>query len=247
VPLIIPPFTQYQAPVIPLRGLWNAKPSEGDKLISAEVDWGGYPPGQAVQFSLSGNSPVAFSQIVALTIDNARCGSDVQFIFSDSGYILQVPSHCQGTFPVFTNSLNFYVVALNASPSDVTCFLVHNSMPPPVAMLPSSAQNSAAVAGVNMTNGLTQIIPATINGTLRGGSLILDAWAVTANQGAGIQLLDGRGVFLWSTAITTSTVITLPIALGNLAVRFQQGVRLQIQGNSFTSAAINVNLYYTVP
>jgi hypothetical protein len=112
MPLQIPAFVQYQGVTPILRGLWNQKPVEGDRFISAEIDWGtlgGTPPYTCVQFQLSGNSPVALSQIVALSIDNGRCGSDADFIFPDSGFVLTVAAHNQGIFPVFTNALSFYV------------------------------------------------------------------------------------------------------------------------------------------
>jgi hypothetical protein len=247
VPLIIPPFTQFQGSLFPLRGLWNHAPGEGDRLISVEIDWGSYPPGQAVQLSLSGNSPVAFSQIVALTVDNARCGSDVQFVFSDSGHILQVPAHCQGTFPVFTNSLNFFMVALNAAPNDITCAMIHNSMPPPVAMLPSSAQNSAAVIGFPIANGSIVVVPATVNGTLRGGNIQLNFAAFTPPQVANLSLRDGHGNNLWFGQISPSPNSSIVIPLDGLNVRFFQGLNFVIAASTITAGSGGVNVYYTVP
>ena len=174
MPLIIPPFSQYQAPLFPLRGLWNTPPAEGDMFVNAEIDWGTYPPGQAVQFALSGNSPVAFSQIVALSVDNSRCGADLQFIFADSGFVLRVPAHAGGTFPVYTNALNFFVAAIGAGSSDATVLNVHNSMPPPIQLALSAQQNSVAVGGVPTTNGDTTLIAPPTSGTLNGASIVID-------------------------------------------------------------------------
>jgi hypothetical protein len=111
MPLSIPAFDQYQSPMFPLRGLWNCVPREGDKFVNVEIDWQTTTKTTCVQFSLSGNSPVALSQIVALYVDNGRSGSDVDFIFPDSGFVLTVPAHNQGMFPVLTNALMFYASA----------------------------------------------------------------------------------------------------------------------------------------
>jgi hypothetical protein len=244
MPLRIPPSAQYQAPMFPLRGLWNHKPDEGDRLISVEIDWGVYPAGQAVQFQLSGNSPVAFSQIVALTVDNARCGSDVQFIFSDSGQILQIPAHTQGTFPVFTNGLSFYCVALNAGTTDVTCAVIHNSMPPPIQMLASSAQNSAVAAGLAVANGTTPIVPAPASGTLNGFSF--DVIGGSTAQAAQFSLVDGAGHTLWSNVIQgPATNVSQPV--GGINTRFFNGLSLVIGNNSLVGASVNLNVYFTVP
>ena len=98
MPIVVPPYVQYQAPLYPLRGLWNSVPPEGDRMVAAEIDWGiTTGPGMAVQFQLSGNSPVAFSQIVAMQVDNTSNNSDVQFLFPDSGYTLVVPAYTQLT------------------------------------------------------------------------------------------------------------------------------------------------------
>ena len=74
----IPAFVQYQQPMFPLRGLWNNAPPEGDYFINCTLDWAAVDA-TAVQFSVAGNSPVALSQIVALAVDNSRCGADVDF------------------------------------------------------------------------------------------------------------------------------------------------------------------------
>jgi hypothetical protein len=248
MPLIIPPFTQFQGSLFPLRGLWNKKPVEGDRLISAEVDWGGYPPGQGVQFALSGNSPVSFSQIVALTVDNSRCGSDVQFVFSDSGYMLNVPSHCQGVFPVFSNGLSFYIIGLNTSASDVTCVLIHNSMPPPIAMLPTDSQSTAAISNVVASNGTFAIIPATVNGTLNGASIVVNAYVVsTPPQALLLTLVDGRNVTIWSSVVTVAAPAVVSVPLTGINVRFFQGLSIRISSDTITSANLNANVYYTVP
>jgi hypothetical protein len=235
--------------MFPLRGLWNTKPAEGDRFAAAEIDWGSYPPGQGVQFQLSGNSPVALSQIVALTVDNARCGSDVQFVFADSGFILQVPAHAGGVYPVFTNGLSFYVIALGAGASDVTCVNVHNSLPPPIPLQLSERQNTAAITGINIANGSTPIVPAPKSGTLNAASIVIDYVIPAGGGGLQMALQDGAGALLWTSTfhapVSTSGVQHFEIS--GLAVRFINGLNLIVINSTIVSNDIIVNAYYTVP
>lgn len=249
VPIIIPPFSQYQAPLFPLRGLWNTPPAEGDMFVNAEVDWGTYPPGQAVQFALSGNSPVAFSQIVALSVDNSRCGADVQFIFADSGFVLLVPAHAGGTFPVYTNGLNFFVAAIGAGASDVTVLNVHNSMPPPIQMALSERQNSVSFTGIAPTNGTTVIVPAPTSGTLNGASIMVDYIESATETGLQLALTDGTGKSLWQTTFHAplNTQGVQSFELTGMSVRFVNGLYLAIINSTLTGNDVIVNAYYTVP
>lgn len=234
--------------MFPLRGLWNAKPEEGDRFAAAEIDWGTYPAGQGVQFALSGNSPVAFTQIVALSVDNSRCGSDTQFIFADSGFVLQVPAHASGVYPVFTNGLMFYAVALNAGASDVTNLFVHNSLPPPLAVQLSERQNTVAVRGIALANGTTQLLPPTVSGTLNGLYLSINYGAGASAGVAEIDLVDSRGA-VWITTIDAmaNTNGMVPLNASGLAVRFFNGLSLVVSANTFAGNSIVANIYYTVP
>jgi hypothetical protein len=132
MPQTVPPFAQFQAPLILRRGLWNAKPPEGDRFCNAEIDWittrGSLT---AVQFLLSDNSPIALSQIVALCVDNSRSGADVDFLFPSSGFLLTVAARTQGLYPVFSNALMFYAIAVSAAAGDITMIQILNSLGPP--------------------------------------------------------------------------------------------------------------------
>jgi hypothetical protein len=249
MPLVIPPFTQFQAPLFPLRGLWNVKPAEGDRFVAAEIDWGTYPPGQGVQFQLSGNSPVALSQIVALSVDNARCGSDIQFVFADSGFILQVPAHAAGVYPVFTNGLMFYAIATHAGGSDVTNLNVHNSMPPPVPVQLSSQQQHASSAAIPLVNGNTQVIPVAISGTLTGIQVIADQVAGATAESFNVTLIDGSGAVLWfnNFRVPANADGSVPIVIAPIALRFFNGVIANIAFSTVTGGFLSVNLYYTTP
>jgi hypothetical protein len=249
LPLTIPPFVQYQSPIVPLRGLWNTSPKEGDMMISAEIDWLVSPPGNAVQFSLSGNSPVAISQIVALGVDNSRSGADVQFVFSDSGSQLVVPAHNQLVAPVFTNGLMFYAIAGAAVLGDVTAFLVFNSMPPPVPIAPSIAQNHAAITGVPLSNGTTPVIPPPTTGTLNTISMIISPTGGASPGVIVVSLVDGTGRAVWSSAIElpAGETQTIPIDVSGLSLRFVNGLNLVLSGASNISGWMFGNLYFSTP
>jgi hypothetical protein len=246
MPLSIPAFDQYQQPLIPLRGLWNRAPVEGDQMVTAEIDWLVTTKSTAVQFSLSGNSPVSMSQIVALGVDNSRSGADVAFIFPDSGSQLVVPAHNQLISPVFTNALMFYASSPLAIIGDVVSFQIFNSMPPPVPIAPSQAQNHATVAPIQLqTNGVTQVIPLGVNGTVN--SISVNAMSAGAGV-ASLLLADGAGRSLWQTIFELPAAggsVTYPI--DNLSTRFVNGVTLSITSSSFTAGWIVVNLYYSQP
>jgi hypothetical protein len=250
MPLTIPAFVQYQSPMFPLRGLWNRAPVEGDQFVNAEIDWTVSPPGQAVQFSLSGNSPVALSQIVALSIDNGRCGVDVDFIFPDSGFVLTVAAHCQGLYPVFTNALMFYAAGAGAAIGDVTIIQILNSLPPPIPIAPTQAQNHAGVTGIVISaTGSTQVVPLGVNGTLNLFQLIVPVQqGATAGVGDFV-LFDGTGKGLWNGVVdaTASTASNFTFTVP-MNVRFVKGIVLTIPVTNLTAGAPAVaNCYYTTP
>lgn len=245
MPLKLPPFNQYQSPIVPLRGLWNSTPIEGDKFVAAEIEWLVTTTQQAVQFAISANSPVSFSQIVALAVDNSRSGSDVQFVFSDSGFILAVPANEQLVAPVFTNGLMFYVVAQGAVEGDITAFSVLNSMPPPIMIAPALAQNHASVIGQPITIGTLPVVAAGVNGTLN--TLSLSVGLAAAGESGQFELVDGSGRLLWTTFIEASEAETLPINLSGLSIRFTDGLNLVTLPGSTMTGGVVVNAYYTTP
>ena len=249
MPLSIPAFDQYQQPLIPLRGLWNAAPREGDKYVNVEIDWLVTTKSTAVQFNLSGNSPVSLSQIVALYVDNGRSGSDVDFIFPDSGFVLTVAAHNQGLFPVLTNALMFYASAPNAAAGDVTIAQILNSQPPPIPIVASVTQNHGSTVGIPIqVNGSTPIIPAGINGTLN--SLVVNVSAIEgATASASLALNDGAGHIVWAAnvAFTGATANTITFPVPNLFLRFFNGLNFTVSGTTFTGGWVNVNAYYSTP
>jgi hypothetical protein len=250
MPLSIPAFDQYQSPMFPLRGLWNCVPREGDKFVNVEIDWQTTTKTTCVQFSLSGNSPVALSQIVALYVDNGRSGSDVDFIFPDSGFVLTVPAHNQGMFPVLTNALMFYASAPTSALGDVTIVQILNSLPPPIPIVASTLQNHAAVSAIPLVNGSTIVVPQSVggqvnNGTLNSGVVILD---VTTAGSVQVSLTDGLGASLWSAQLPAIGVGIVSLPVGPISVRFIKGVNFVVAsvGGGLAGTA-SVNLYYSTP
>jgi hypothetical protein len=235
--------------MFPLRGLWNHAPEEGDYLITCEVDWLVSPPGNAVQFSVQGNSPVALSQIVALAVDNSKSGADVQFIFTDSGFKLTVPAHNQVVAPVFTNGLSFIANAPGAIVGDQTVFQILNSAAMPVSIAPSVLQNVGSVVGITTANGSTPIVSSTISGSLNTASISFNFGGVAAAGQMQILLEDGTGKILWTgeiSVLATPAEIN-PILIPNLSIRFVNGINIVVVNSNIVGGAIIANLYYTTP
>ncbi|PWT78040.1 MAG: hypothetical protein C5B60_01795 [Chloroflexi bacterium] len=244
MPLTVPPFTQFQGTMFPLRGLWNKPPAEGDRFVNVEIDWGSTNT-QAVQFSLSGNSPVALSQIVALYVDNRRCGVDCDFQFPDSGFLLTVPARAQGMFPILTNALMFYAIAAGAGAADITIVQILNSLPPPIPLLPTASQNSAGISGIPITSGLTSLVASPLSGTLNTIALQIDATAATP-QTLTLSLQDGTGATVWIGYYQIGTSgVNIPVNISGLNVRFRNGLSLGVQTSGAIAGAIAANVYYS--
>jgi len=251
--IVVPPFVQYQSPIVPLRGLWNAQPGEGDRFVTCEIDWSVTTgPGMAVQFALSGNSPVALSQIVAFNVDNTRNAVDVSFLFPDSGYTLLVPAYSQGVFPVFTNALMFYATAPGADAGDRTVFQVLNSMPPPVSIARTQEQETASVVGFSLeTTGTYPVIAAGINGTLILAQMNFVLPPDVAGDFAQVALEDGNGRALWVGLLASSAAEgNVLVSLGPVRIGFVNGVVFNVLRTALPPSGASggtVNVYYESP
>lgn len=244
MPQTIPPFVQYQEQMVPLRGLWNTAPAEGEYFVNFFIDWGSYNS-KAVQVTVAGNSPVALSQIVCLVVDNSRCGSDIDFLFPDSGFSLTIPAHNGGVFPVLTNALMFYAVGMGAGQGDTTVFQALNSMPPPVMIQPSETLNNVSESGIPLTqstNAYITLLPATASGLLTGFAIQAVGGETTST--ANLDLVDGTGKILWAGGIYQQPE---QINVSGLNVRFHGGIKIGILGSDFGAGTLFVNLYYTTP
>jgi hypothetical protein len=229
----------------PLRGLWNHKPVEGDKFVSAEIDWGvTTKAGNAVQFALSGNSPVALSQIVAVNVDNARNNVDVLFLFPDSGFVLQVPAYAQGFYPVLTNALMFYVSAPGAVIGDHTVFNVLNSMPPAIPVQVTKSQLVANVASFNIaTAGSAVLVPAGVNGMVSAFSFTYSGGVTTG--AATNALVDGSGRTIWLGVVSSPGA---PVVFSGIALQFVNGINIVVSNTTIAAGSFaSVTLYYGVP
>jgi hypothetical protein len=251
VPLQLPPFSQYQAPLVPLRGLWNHRPAEGDKLVNLEINWDPATTKQNVAVSLGGNSPVSLSQIAALYVDNAGCGSSVSFVFPDTGFELTIPANEQSLFPVFTNALTFYCVGATAQVGDRTVIQVLNSVPPPIALTPASLTSTTAVTGANLTANLTfPLIGPGIDGTLV--ALDVNGWAQASANGQEARLVvtDGGGSPpAWYATIGAGLTGTIQFDFNpQLNVRFVNGLTCQVIATvPLAGGHFSINTYYRTP
>jgi hypothetical protein len=241
----VPPFDQYQSPLVPLRGLWHAAPVEGDRFVNVDIAWLVTTRNQAVQFSLSGNSPVALSQIVALSVDNSRSGAAIDFVFPDSGFVLTCPARNSGVFPVFTNALMFYAVANGAIAGDETIFQILNSMSPTIMILSSQTQNHANIVGASLVNGTTPIIPAGVNGTLNTLDFTVDPGS--AGGGAQLELVDGTGRIVWVASPSETTSDSQRYSVTGLSVRFVNGLNLVVSSSTIAAGLTVGNVYYSTP
>ena len=220
-------------------------------MVSAEIDWLVTTKSQAVQFSLSGNSPVSMSQIVALGVDNSRSGADVAFIFPDSGFVLTVPAHNQLIAPVFTNALMFYASSPAAIVGDIVSFQIFNSMPPPVPIAPSTAQNHASASPAfrcsqrddakssrrrqrHAQHGLDY--GDDFGRGRRRDALLADL--VRRDRQDVVANLPQRAA--------GDSVIDPTFPLSGLNIRFVNGVVAVVSGSTLTGA-LTINLYYSTP
>jgi hypothetical protein len=140
----------------------------------------------------------------------------------------------------------FYAVAPTATTGDRTVFQVLNSMPPPVTVLPSEEMTQSTASTLPVVNGVTQIVPAGITGTLQGFEFSLEA----NTQGSGLLgLQDGLNRLLWVRGFTLVVNTSGASALSGLRLRFYNGLVLAISQSSWTAlqAAAAYNVYYSVP
>lgn len=255
MPLAIPPAVNYPNPLSYVPARWNQVPVEGAKFVPIEIDWGSMGgTSKCVNFNLQNNANLAFSQIVAVKFDNSACGSDVQIIFPDTGDTVTFPAYQQSITPVFTNGQQFFVLAPNAQPEDVTLFSVHNAMPPPVDLSRSSVQEFAAQVAIPVATGTTTLVPSTVSGTLEQvqingyvsfGGVVLTTLLVKVQDGNGTLLGGFEVAGNTNSTVLSGTLYTSP----PISVRFTNGLflvqteggGLSVSGNLFSS------VYYRAP
>jgi hypothetical protein len=228
-------------------------------MVPIEIDWnnmGG--PQYCVAINLQNNATLNFSQIVALSVDNSDCGSDIRFIFPDTGETTTIPAGAPKVIiEVFTNQVQFYVQAgINSqivSSGDQTRFSIHNTMPPPIAIPVTQEQQFANAAAIATSVGSTQLIAAGQNGRLEGVDIMFQFPTSTdPAKTCTWQLVDGD-----SNVIATGTVASTSLNATNLpgvfrqsdmAVTFVDGLSFEITVSTIApDGTASVNLYYRAP
>lgn len=250
MPINVPPAVNFPDPLVALPTRYLQDPVEGAKFIHCEVDWGSMGgASKCVNFNLQNNATLAFSQIVALAVDNSGCGADVEFVFPDSAETLSIPAYSPKVIvEVFTNQRQFYLQAPNAQSEDVTNFSIHNTLPPPIAVPTSQEQEFANVGSISGdATSNTAIIPAGINGSLETANILF--YTGTVSGGATWELIDGNNNVLAAGIAAASSISTsIILDLQSVRVRFQNGLYFKIIATSFTGGAIfSINLYYRTP
>lgn len=263
MPLTIPPAVNYQSPVMPLPDMWMGNPPEGAMMVPCEVLWasmGGAGSNKCIAFNLAQNAPQTFSRIAALSVDNSKCGADVQFVFTDTGDVVTIPAYSPKIIvPVFSRDTKFFL--LNANPllsGDVTRFIAHNTMPPPLAVPVTQAQNIIAVGAQDIAAGTTALLAAGNSGTLENGVVTITSQAGGGSFLARFEIQDGTGKklasFAWShtnTAGTDWAVTAIAWQISQAHLRFSNGLNLVQTILSGAASAnqnfISTNLYYRTP
>lgn len=246
--LTIPPSVNYPDLLTPVPALWSKKPIEGNKHIGGTINWGSMGgSGKTVTINVGGNAAQPVSQIAAITVDNSLSGSDVTFIFPDTGQTVPVPAYQAGTFPVFTTGTQFYISAPQALSVDRTSFVVHNAVPPHTNVPKTEFQNVAVAQSINLAAGTTQIVPATVTGTLSSLNIQIN------NSGAGSATLaieDGTSAVLSSVTGANGTPNPYSqqlLNLTNLSVRFQGGLKGVVIISGTPAGSFVVNAMYRTP
>lgn len=252
--LQIPPSANYRSPLITLPSRWNNPPIEGTRFVPAEILWstmGG--TGQSVQMNLSGLGAQTFTQIVSLSVDNSQCGADVVFIFPDTQQTYTVPAYSPNdVFPVFTGTTQFYIKAVGQlAPADVTRFAVHNSLPPPISIPVTAAQQVAALNSIPLTGaGSTLILAATIDGTFENLAVSVAVPNAPAVFNIGLLFEDGLGQDLASVNVAGNAASTINATILNLSMvskRFRNGMTVTQSGGPNSGGTLSINLFYRTP
>lgn len=252
----VPPAVNYPNPLVALVARYLNPPREGNRMIPVEIDWGTMGgASHCVAINLQNNATLEFSQIIALAVDNSDCGADVRFVFPDTGETTTIPAGSPKTIiEVFTNQVQFFVVAgFNSETvlaNDSTRFSIHNSLPPPISVPISVEQESAVFNAINADGAtMTQLVPATVSGTLQGIQVLRTS--PFANSGAQAFLIkDGTGkVITGGTFDSDSGTVSFDaiiLDLNPMNVRFSQGLQM-LQSGVNVGGKYCVNLLFRIP
>jgi hypothetical protein len=245
--LIIPPAVNYQAPIVSIPTLYNNAPKEGRRMVPITIPWNSAGPNNCVYINTSQNTPNPISQIVALAVDNTRCGSDVIFSFPDTQQTITVPTGESVVIPVFTGSLSFYVLSPDALSTDVTNFIIHNSLPPAIDINKSRFVNvvSSVIVATNTTLS-EQLIPVGVNGTITDINLSVSAQSTTGGDLIGyFNLHDENSDVSIYAAFGYQGGLCLNVS--NTAIRFNDGFKISFVEAGNIPLYVSVFIAYSVP
>lgn len=256
--ILIPPAVNYPSPMITLNSRLLTVAPEGPRSIPCEILWasmGG--AAHCVSFNVQNISQSAFSQIVSLKIDNSQCGSDIQFIFTDTSEVVTIPAYSPLVIvPVFTGQKQFFVVALGEEPVDITRFQLLNFVPPPIAVPTSQEQNNASANNVAITGSgaALQVIPLGVSGTLEDIQMSVAIVSATSAGASSFSLQDGSSPpkqLAWASVAgaNAASFSANILSLSPAAIRFNNGVTLAQFGawNPSGAAFLTYNILYRVP
>lgn len=256
--LVIPPNVKnYSSPLnsVPLN--WTEEAPEGPKGIQCAITWNAAQsgPNKAVYLNMQNNAPLNFSKIRAIVVDNSANGSDVQVVFPDTETTFTVPAYTPyAIVPVFTNQTQLYILSPLALATDKTAFMVLNTLPPPLAVPVTQAQNLFSSVNIDVAvSGSLQIVPTTVNGTLENVFISTTLNGTPGNVDLSVVVKDGLGNALLNGSARNEsggsvvTVATLFEASG-LHVRFSGGLVLEwTTVGAPALALLTPNLYYRTP
>jgi len=248
----IPGASPYRGNYQSFRSVLMNAPPEGNMTVPVAVKWDGDTDSGAVWFNLISQTNLQISQICALYVDNLENSQDVEIVFPDTQFRLDVPAFSEGLFPVVTNALNFYASCPAASDGDSTFIQILNFNPPPIAIEKSNFSVGAANNNIAVPSGNNNTVLFQGAGVLRGFDIFVRVTAVSADDAVQVQILDGiGGTVLFSTSYFISSangVQNLALAsMTGLQIPFTQAlvVHLIDNGGDVTSGVISAQVYYS--
>jgi hypothetical protein len=155
--------------------------------------------------------------------------------------------------PVFTNVQQFYVRALGLVDTDITRFVILNSMPPPVVVPTALEQQIANTANV-ASDGATavQLVPLGVNGTLQHLEIFVACGGAVAQFHRTLFLKDGSvaPVTVAQSQVDVAkdaTMDVLAISYQNVNIPFTNGLHFTQGGDAGAEGYISLNALYRTP
>lgn len=251
----------YPSPLVALASPFGTEPAEGRYQVPVEIDWGSMGGADylvGINLANSGNTKF-ISQLCAVHVDNSACGSDIQFIFTDTAETITIPAYTPyAQVNIYSRSMQFFVAAgiegEEVETSDVTRFTLFNFVPPPSSITPSQEQDTSTASDIAGAVGNTQVVPAGTNGSLNVMYVNYSSpfGGLAAAGVMGLSLVDGTGKVLWvgqmGGGILSAWNVVL-VSLSDIDFRFQNGIKFEqtLIGGAAIAGAFSVVLGYRQP